>query len=76
MSTIYPLLVSSLVYYLVPFIFVLLIVIFIVKTIKRLEKRADEKLALEKENTKLLQSKVVDLEERLSVIEKMLKEVD
>ena len=76
MSTIYPLLVSSLVYYLVPFIFVLLIVIFIVKTIKRLEKRADEKLALEKKNTKLLQSKVVDLEERLSVIEKMLKEVD
>jgi ABC-type bacteriocin/lantibiotic exporter with double-glycine peptidase domain len=76
MSTVVPLFINSLIFYLVPIIIVLLIVIFVVKTIKRLEKRADEKLALEKENTKLLQSKVVDLEERLSVIEKMLKEVD
>jgi large-conductance mechanosensitive channel len=61
---------------LVPFIIILLIVIFVVKTVKRFEQRADEKLTLERENNRLLQSKVNDLEERLVVIEKMLKEVE
>jgi uncharacterized membrane protein len=55
-----------------PIIFVLLFIIYIVKAIKRFEKRAEEKLALDKENTRKLHV----LEERLSVIEKMLKEVE
>ncbi|MBY0147860.1 hypothetical protein [Neobacillus niacini] len=59
-----------------PIIFVLLVVIYIIRSVKRFEKRADEKLALDKENTRQLQSKVNILEERLSVIEKMLKEVE
>lgn len=60
---------------LVPFIFIVLIVLFVVKTVKRFEQRADEKLTIEKENNRLLTSKVNDLEERLVVIEKMLAEV-
>jgi hypothetical protein len=59
-----------------PIIFVLLVVFYIIRSVKRFEKRADEKLALDKENTRQLQSKVNILEERLSVIEKMLKEVE
>ena len=61
---------------LIPFIIVILIVIFAVKTVKRFEKRADEKLAIERENNSLLQSKVNDLNERIVTIEKMLKEVE
>ncbi|MFC4408938.1 hypothetical protein ACFOZY_00670 [Chungangia koreensis] len=61
---------------LLPIIVFVLIVIFVVKTVKRFEQRADEKLTLERENNRLLQSKVNDLEERLVVIEKMLKEVE
>jgi predicted membrane protein len=59
-----------------PIIFILLFIIYIVKAIKRFEKRAEEKLALDKENTRKLDSKINVLEERLSVIEKMLKEVE
>lgn len=59
-----------------PFIVILLIVIFVVKAVKRFEQRAEEKLKLEKENNNLLQSKINALEERLLVIEKMLKEVE
>ncbi|MHC0039541.1 hypothetical protein [Pseudoneobacillus sp. C159] len=73
MSTV---IVPFLIFSLVPIIFVLLMIIFVVKTIKRSQKRADEKLSLEKKNTELLQLKVNELEERLRVIEKMLNEVD
>jgi len=61
---------------LLPVIFIVLIVIFVVKTVKRFEQRADEKLTIEKENNRLLQSKVNDLDERLIGIESMLKEVE
>ena len=59
-----------------PILFLLIIVFYVVKSIKRFEKRADEKLALDKENTQQLQTKVNVLDERLTIIEKMLKEVD
>lgn len=62
--------------FLIPIIFLLLVVFFVVNTVKRFERRADEKLAIEKENNTLLQTKVNDLNERLIVIEKMLKEVE
>lgn len=61
---------------LIPFIFVILIVVYAIKTVKRFEKRADEKLAIERENNSLLQAKVNDMNERLITIEKMLKEVE
>ncbi|MBK3494136.1 hypothetical protein JFL43_04535 [Viridibacillus sp. YIM B01967] len=54
-----------------------IIIIFVTyKAFKRSEKRANEKLQLERENTVLLQKRIDDLNERLNVIEKMLKEVD
>lgn len=64
--------------------FVLLILIIIVfaiifsvyKAFKRSEKRADEKLNLEKEQTLVLQKRVNEMNKRLIVIEKMLKEVE
>lgn len=59
-----------------PIIVILLIVFFVVKTVKRFERRAEEKLTLERENNNLLHSKVNALDERLLVIEKMLKEVE
>lgn len=61
---------------LIPIIIMVAIIIFVINVVRRFEKRADEKLALERENTKLLQSKFNDLEERLISIEKMLKEVE
>lgn len=65
-------------------IFVLLILIIVVfaiifsvyKALKRSEKRADEKLDLEKEQTLVLQKRVDEMNKRLLVIEKMLKEVE
>ncbi|ARJ38904.1 hypothetical protein SporoP8_08490 [Sporosarcina ureae] len=46
------------------------------KYFKRAEKRADEKLQLEKQNTINLQKRIDELNERLIAIEKMLKEVE
>jgi len=53
------------------------IIIFIIyKVIKRSEKRANERLSLERENTVLLKKQIDDLNERVIVIEKMLREVE
>ncbi|WP_232695692.1 hypothetical protein [Brevibacillus daliensis] len=60
----------------VPIAFVVLVIYFILKTIKGYEKRANEKLMLERENTLTLQKRVDDLNKRLVNIEKMLKEVE
>lgn len=48
----------------------------VVRYIKRMEKRAEEKLQLDKENTITLQKRVDELNNRLIVIEKLLKEVE
>lgn len=53
------------------------IIIFIIyKIIKRNEKRAIERLSLERENTVLLKNEIADLNERVSAIENMLREVE
>lgn len=46
------------------------------KFAKRFEKRADERLALERENTARVEKRLDELNQRLVVIEKMLKEVE
>lgn len=43
---------------------------------KRMEKRSEEKLLVEKQSTITLQKRVDELNERLVIIEKMLKEVE
>ena len=53
------------------------VIIFLVyKAFKRNEKRATERLGLEKETTVILQKRIDDLNDRVIVIEKMLREVD
>lgn len=54
----------------------IILVIVIYKAYKRNEKRAEERLNIEKQQTYTLQQQVHSLNERLIVIEKMLKEVD
>lgn len=62
---------------LLPILVIGLITLFIInKLFKRYEQRANNKLMLERENTVLLQKSVTDLNDRLVVIEKMLKEVE
>lgn len=58
------------------FLLVIRIIFSFFKSSKRNEKRADERLNLEKQQTLHLQKQVDDLNNRLIVIEKMLKEVD
>lgn len=60
----------------VPIALIVLIIYFILKTIKGYEKRANEKLMLERENTITLQKRVDELNERLVSVEEMLKEVE
>lgn len=48
----------------------------VLKTFKRNERRASERLELEKETTVRLQKRIDELDERVVVIEKMLREVE
>jgi hypothetical protein len=41
-----------------------------------MDKRADERLKLDKENASLLQKQIQEINQRLTNIEKTLKEVD
>lgn len=52
------------------------LIYFVGRYFKRMEKRAEEKLQLDKENTTTLQKRVDELNNRLIVIEKLLKEVE
>ncbi|MDW0117657.1 hypothetical protein QTL97_11975 [Sporosarcina thermotolerans] len=61
---------------LLPIIIFIAIIIFIVKTVKGFEKRAEEKLALEREQNAILQQKMSEMNTRITSIEKMLKEVE
>jgi len=66
----------SFVFFLIPIGLVALVVFFILRVIKRYEERANAKLMLERENNLTLQRRIDDLTERLTNIEKILKEVD
>lgn len=68
--------IMGIVFSLIPIVFFSLVIYFVFKTIKGYEKRANEKLILERENTISLQKRVDDLNERIVVIEKMLEEVE
>ncbi|WP_078381099.1 hypothetical protein [Sutcliffiella halmapala] len=64
---------------LVPILFLILIIIFIVRAFRRMEARAEERLKLDRENIAFQQVQIKannELNERLSNIEKLLKEVD
>lgn len=58
-------------------IFIVAIVIFIIrKLIKQSDKSSVERLSIERENTLLLQKRIDDLNDRVMIIEKMLREVE
>lgn len=62
---------------LIIFLIIPIILIYVAfKYFKRAEKRANEKLELEKQNTINLQNRVDELNTRVITIEEMLKEVD
>lgn len=69
----------SLAFLLVPIVFIVLIIYFGIKYVRRAEKRADERLQLDKESS-LLQEQQLKLIEglngRLARIEKTLNEID
>ncbi len=46
------------------------------KIAKRFEKKADERIAFERENNERINQRLDELNQRLVVIEKMLKEVE
>lgn len=52
------------------------IIYFVLRYLKRMEKRSEEKIQLDKKGTITLQNQVDELNKRLIVIEKMLKEVE
>lgn len=60
----------------IPIVLIVIMISLTVKTFKGHEKRANEKLMLERESTLTLQKRVDEQNERLVIIEKMLKEVE
>lgn len=59
-----------------PFLLILFIIIFGISVVRRMDRRAEERLKLEKENAALRQQQLQEIKDRLSNIEKILKEVD
>lgn len=60
----------------IPIVLIVIMISLTIKTFKGYEKRANEKLMLERESTLTLQKRVDEQNERLVIIEKMLKEVE
>lgn len=67
---------TSLFSFVLPILAIIITVVFIVKTVKRFEKRADERLAIERENSNMLQERLKEMDNRLIDIERLLKEVE
>lgn len=62
--------------FVLPILAIIIAVVFVVKTVKRFEKRADERLAIERENSNMLQERLKEMDNRLIDIERLLKEVE
>ncbi|MDP4108075.1 MAG: hypothetical protein Q8935_24435 [Bacillota bacterium] len=61
---------------LIPVLLILCIFIFGIGVVRRMERRAEERLKLDKENAALQQQQIQEINNRLTNIEKILKEVD
>ncbi|MBB4826633.1 hypothetical protein HNO89_003914 [Sporosarcina luteola] len=66
----------SLIMLLLPVLVIAVVAYFIVKTVKGFERRADEKLALEREHNEIMRKRIDELNDRVVEIEKLLKEVE
>lgn len=61
---------------LIPVVLILCIFIFGIGVVRRMERRAEERLKLDKENAALQQQQIQEINNRLTNIEKILKDVD
>jgi hypothetical protein len=61
---------------LLPILLILFIFIFGIGMVRRMDRRAEARLKLEKENAALSQQQFQEIKDRLTNIEKILKEVD
>ncbi len=61
---------------LIPLGIVVFIIVFVIKTVRRMDQRAEERLKLDKENAALQQQQMNEINNRISNIERMLKEID
>ncbi|MGP1906949.1 hypothetical protein ACTSEZ_02200 [Metabacillus sp. JX24] len=71
--------IGPLLFFIIFIIFIILPLIFIIRYFKRMEKRAEERLKLERDHAAFQQKQVKvneELNQRLTSIEKMLKEVE
>lgn len=66
----------ALVISLLPIIFVFILIVFIVGIVRGIQRRADERLELDKHRSSLLQQQLNDIDSRLTVIENMLRQVE
>lgn len=73
------LLFSSTILPLIVIILVILIIVNVLKVIRRSERRAEERLQIDRENTasqKLQMKSIIEMNHRLISVEKLLKEVE
>jgi hypothetical protein len=63
-------------FFFVPALVFILLLVFVVRTVHRMERRADERLKLEQKNTSLQQQQMREISERLTRIENLLKDVE
>jgi hypothetical protein len=61
---------------LIPIIVVIFIIMFVINIVRRFEHRAEERLKLDKENIKLQQQQMQEINKRLTNIENILNEID
>jgi sensor domain CHASE-containing protein len=59
-----------------PILIFIVILIFVVRVVRRMERRAEDRLKLDKENVSLQQKQMEEINDRLTNIEKILKQVD
>lgn len=61
---------------LLPLLVLVFIFIFVISVIRRMERRAEERLQIEKETAQLQQQQIQEINKRLTTIENILKQVD
>ena len=69
----------SIVMFLLPIAFIVLLLLYVKRLIQRMEKRSDERLQIDQQNTELQKQQIKtlnDLNERILNVEKILKDVE
>ncbi|UKJ47522.1 hypothetical protein [Lysinibacillus sp. ACHW1.5] len=61
---------------LLPLLVLVFIFVFVISVFRRVERRAEERLKIEKETAQLQQQQIQEINKRLTTIENILKQVD